>query len=143
MTQVLLRSIDAHWSWLPIAIEFLVWNQVFCAISMLSFQSLHEIRMNICCRYNSHYDYSFHILDETMENVNMWMKGLPLSPSIESWQFHSPNIVLAKRCDNYVKINNKRGKVDTENSTVESGLGEARLSALKEKKTVVPSYCCS
>ena len=78
--------------------------------------------------------------DETMENVNMWMKGLPLSPSIESWQFHSPNIVLAKRCDNYVKMNNKRGKVDTENSTVESGLGEARLSALKEKKTVVPSY---
>jgi hypothetical protein len=32
VTQVLLRTIDAHWSWLPIAIKFLVWNQVWLEI---------------------------------------------------------------------------------------------------------------
>ena len=75
-----------------------------------------------------------------MENVNKWMKGLPLRPNIESWTYHTPNIVLAKRCNNFVKMQMKRSKVDTELSDLEHGYVNNKNSVLSVKKTTVPSY---
>ena len=42
-----------------------------------------------------------HVLDETMENVNMWCKKLPLNNNAESWKLHSPNIMCAHQCMNF------------------------------------------
>ncbi len=41
---------------------------------------------------------SLHVLDDTMENVNKWVKELPLGDTQESWVLHSPNVMLAQRC---------------------------------------------
>ena len=115
-------------------------DQIEYKYKQASHKSLHEIRMNICCRYHSRDDDAFHVLDETMENVNKWMKGLPLRPNIESWTYHTPNIVLAKRCNNFVKMQMKRSKVDTELSDLEHGYCNNTNSGLSVKKTTVPSY---
>jgi hypothetical protein len=47
---------------------------------------------------------------------------------------------MAKRCDNFVKIQMKRSKVDTDNSSIQDGMLDVREKALNERKTHKPSY---
>ena len=103
-------------------------------------KSLHEIRMNICCRYHRRYNNAFHVLDETMENVNMWTKALPIKSNLDSWSYHSANIVVAKRCNNFVKLQYQRSRVDTESSNVNSGFQDNRDQEIEVKRSVAPSY---
>ena len=54
-------------------------------------------------------------MDERMENVNMWTKGLLLHADEESWQKHSPNVMAAKQCavfeeEQYVRHLNDKDK---------------------------------
>ena len=103
-------------------------------------KSLHESCMNICCRYHNRYNNAFHILDEVMENVNMWMKALPIRADVESWSSHSANIVLAKHCNHFVKVQYRRSKVDSELSNVESGYQDDRNASLEVKRSIKPCY---
>ena len=73
----------------------------------------------MCSRYkdpiNSDSDYSpYHVLDEVMENVNMWVKSLPLGDDTDSWVNHSPNVVAARRCLLFDRVEYRRGLVNFE-----------------------------
>ena len=85
----------------------------------ITFKQLQEIRINSASknRHNSQSvdDFaSYHVLDEVMENVNMWVKALPLGDDEDSWLNHSPNVMAARRCALFVKQEYKRGIVDFE-----------------------------
>jgi hypothetical protein len=92
-----------------------------------SYSQLQEIRINSPCRYqqdgeNESNYASLHVLDDTMENVNKWVKELPLGDTQESWILHSPNVMLAQRCIKFEKNQNRRGLINfdsiNENSDV-------------------------
>ena len=55
-----------------------------------------------------------HVLDEVMENVNMWVKSLPLNDDKQSWLLHSANVSVARRCMLFEKFEYKRGIIDFE-----------------------------
>ena len=42
-------------------------------------------------------DYALRCLDEVQENINGYMKSLILDNTQESWIYHSPNIMFAKK----------------------------------------------
>ena len=84
-----------------------------------NYDRLQNIRINMCCRYkyplSTDIDYSpYHVLDEVMKNVNMWVKSLPLGDDNESWLNHSPNVALARRCLLFDRVEYKRGLVNFE-----------------------------
>ena len=82
-----------------------------------SYGELHEIRLNSSCRYRKDTAknlYSMHVLDELMENVNYWTKCLPLGHDQSSWVNHSPNVMVARRCLNFVNNEYRRGLLDFE-----------------------------
>ena len=84
-----------------------------------TFQQLQEIRINSCARYkkdskNDNTMYTMHVLDEMMENVNMWVKSLPLGDDKESRVLHSPNVTLARKCHLFEKIEYRRGLINFE-----------------------------
>ena len=63
---------------------------------------LQQIRVNssVCYHVGSDrrgYEYILRFIDEVMENVNTWTKGLILKPNAESWKIHSPNEVAEKQ----------------------------------------------
>ena len=56
----------------------------------IDYKLLNEIRTNCSCRYykddpDSQEQHKLHVLDEVMENVNMWVKDLPIGNTQESW----------------------------------------------------------
>ena len=82
-----------------------------------SYGELQEIRYNSSCRYRvdtTNNVYTMHVLDELMENVNYWTKLLPLGNDQESWVNHSPNVMVARRCLNFVNNEYRRGLIDFE-----------------------------
>ena len=54
------------------------------------------------------------VLDEVMENVNMWVKALPLGGNKKSWKVYSPNVMTARRCMLFEKNEYKRGLINFE-----------------------------
>ena len=83
----------------------------------ISAAQLNEIRINGSCRYRKDtpdQQYSMHVLDELMENVNCWTKWLPLGSDQNSWVEHSPNVMVARRCLNFVNNEYRRGLIDFE-----------------------------
>ena len=94
------------------------------------YSQLHEIRCNIAARYykdnmNKNDDNAMHVLDELMENVNMWVKALPLGDDRESWVVHSPNVMVARKCLLFEKMEYRRGHVDFEH-LVKTGVSTQR-----------------
>ena len=107
----------------------IVLSQMEKKYSHVNYKQLQEIRINSSCRYfqnqkNKHY-YSMHVLDEVMENVNMWVKGLPLGDNEESWVLHSPNVTLARKCLQFDKVEYRRGLINFD-KYIEDGVFEER-----------------
>ena len=85
----------------------------------ISYSQLHEIRLNSSCRYKRNIEdknlhYPMHVLDEVMENINMWVKKLPVNHDPKSWITHSPNVFLAQRCVSFERAEYKRGFINLE-----------------------------
>jgi hypothetical protein len=98
--------------------------------------------MNMFCRYkvdneNKSQYYKLHVLDEVMENVNMWTKQLSMYPSEEQWVYHSSNVMIARRCMNFEKENYRRNRIDIEKVMTE---GSTILELLRyvDHRTVEP-----
>ena len=84
-----------------------------------TYGELQEIRLNSSCRYRKDTKnnvYTMHVLDELMENVNYWTKCLPLGNDQDSWVNHSPNVMVARRCLNFVNNEYRRGLLDFESA---------------------------
>ena len=82
-----------------------------------TYGQLHEVRLNSACKYrkdSTHNVYTMHVLDELMENVNYWTKCLPLGNDEQSWIKHSPNVMVARRCLNFVNNEYRKGLLDFE-----------------------------
>ena len=87
----------------------IVLNQMEKKYLNISYSQLQEIRMNCSCRYEQNIPtkniyYPMHVLDEVMENVNMWVKELPVHQDDESWTVHSPNVTFARRSITFEKM---------------------------------------
>ena len=87
----------------------------------------------------------FTVLDVLTENVNLWTKLLPLDATIESWEFHSPNAVVAKRCNQFKKEQMRRGRIDAEvkeelESDNKNYADERETMPWKIKRTVILSH---
>ena len=70
-----------------------------------------------------------------MENVNMWVKHLPLGDDQESWAMHSPNVTVAQRCRLFDQNEYRRGITNFE-KLLDSGTQEYRC--LNKNKYVQP-----
>ena len=80
----------------------------------INYKQLQEVRMNTSCRYKKDDEkskryYPMHVLDSVMENINMWVKMLPVGQDPESWILHIPNVTLARRCVLFETSEYKRG----------------------------------
>ena len=118
----------------------IVLSQLEKKYKSLNLKQLQEIRMNVGVRYRGDNEMnksgqSIHVLDELMENVNMWVKSLPLGDDRESWEVHSPNVMVARRCLLFEKVHYKRGIIDYE-KLVESGVTVER--ECNDSKYVTP-----
>ena len=85
----------------------------------VSYSQLQEIRMNSACRYkhdieDKNVHFPMHVLDKVMENINMWVKKLPVNHDPKSWITHSPNVCLAQRCVSFEKSEYKQGFINLE-----------------------------
>ena len=81
----------------------------------LSYNELQEVRINSAARYKKDRDsttYSVHVLDDLMENVNMWVKQLPIGDNQDSWYQHSSNVMIARRSIIFENEEYKRGYTD-------------------------------
>ena len=99
-------------------------GQIEKRYSDISASQLNEIRINASCRYRkdtNNQQYVMHVLDELMENVNCWTKSLPLGSDENSWVEHSPNVMVARKCLNFVNNEYPRGLIDFESAVSFNG----------------------
>ena len=121
---VLLESIELRFCGIFLVLEKynyveIILSQIERKYNQINYNSLQNIRINSSCRYKSPFgnkcDFSpYHVLDEVMENVNMWVKNLPLNDEQDSWVNHSPNVNAARRCLLFDRVEYKRGLVNFE-----------------------------
>lgn len=109
----------------------------------ISYSQLHEICINCGCRYKKDDSknkifYPLHVLDEVMENVNMWVKKLPVNQDPKSWMIHSPNVTLAQRCQLFENDEYKRSHLNFSN-LLEYGTVEEEHT--KKNQYVEPRKC--
>ena len=81
----------------------------------ISQAELNEIRINSLCRYhkdNMDKVYMMHVLDRLMEYTNYWTKMLPLDTDQNLWIEHSLNVMVARRCLNFVNNEYRQGLID-------------------------------
>ena len=102
----------------------------------VSFAQLHEIRMNSSCRYKKdivekNIHYPMHVLDEVMENINMWVKKLPVNHDPKTWITHSPNVCLAQRCVTFEKNEYKRAFINFENMIEDGTINDRKVADSK------------
>ena len=72
----------------------------------ISASQLNDIRINNSCRCridNKDKVCETHTFDELIENANFWKKILPLGSDQKCWVDHSPNVMVARSCLNFVK----------------------------------------
>ena len=118
----------------------IVLSQIEKRYKEVEYHQLQEIRINCTSRYecdpkDNKFYHSLHVLDETMENVNMWVKNLPLGEDQESWAMHSPNVTVAQRCRLFDQNEYKRGITNFEKLLYE---GTEELRELNKNKYVLP-----
>ena len=106
----------------------------------IDYKLLNEIRTNCSCRYykdnpDSQEQHKLHVRDEVMENVNMWVKDLPIGNTQESWTTHSPNVTLARKCLLFQKNEYKKTIFDY-NKAIEENVFQERHS--NNSKYVIP-----
>ena len=80
-------------------------NQIEKRYGDIEYRNLYEIRVNSICYYNhnnANNMHSLYVLDELIENINMWMKMLPLESDQESWIHHSPNVIFTRKAHMFV-----------------------------------------
>ena len=93
----------------------LVLSQIERRYGKLSYNELQEVRINSAARYKKDGDrttYAVHVLDDLMENVNMWVKQLPIGDTQDSWYQHSSNVMVARRSIIFENEEYKRGFTD-------------------------------
>ena len=110
----------------------IVLNQIEKKFLESSYGTLQEIRINSSCKYkidnkDGSSFYPMHVLDEVMENVNMWVKALPVNQAEESWTIHSPNVTLARRSILFEHSEYKRGLLDFEKLLYQDKIEEKTL----------------
>ena len=101
---------------------FLCWKKNICVevvlsqierkCNYISYQQLLELRINSVCRFyeiNKDRSYPMHAMDSVMENINMFVKKLPIDSSDQSWIVHYPNVMVARRSLNFVDQEYRRG----------------------------------
>ena len=104
----------------------------------IPYHKLQEIRINSACRYKKdslEKVEKLHVLDDVMENVNMWVKALPLGNDQESWVVHSPNVMLARQCINFESDEYRRGLINFDKA-IEKGVIE--VDSNKQSLSVEP-----
>ena len=80
-----------------------------------------------------------HVLDETMENLIMWVKSLPLGDDTDSWVHHSPNVTVARRCLIFDRMEYCRGLLDYDKMVEKGTLAQRKYSRpgyVPPKKTI-------
>jgi hypothetical protein len=85
---------------------------------------------------NSQY-YKLQVLDEFMENVNMWTKQISMYPSEEQWVYHSSNVMIARQCMKFKKRNYRRCRVDVEKA-INDGCVVLEMSRYIDGRSVEP-----
>ena len=70
-------------------------------------------------------EYQIHLLDELIENIYIWVKRIPLSDTKESWQIHSPNVMMVRKYHLFDKFEYRRGLVNF-NLLLDQGILEER-----------------
>ena len=78
-------------------------NTIEREYASIPYQSLEEIRRNCYVRFNSGLDkdnreFRCTALDEAMEMNNMDVKKLPVRNDKTQWEYHSRNVMFAKKC---------------------------------------------
>ena len=120
----------------------IILSQIEKKFNLLSYRELNDLRVNSSCKYKKDPENKFsfspmHVLDETMENVNMWVKSLPLGDDNDSWLLHSPNVVLARKCLLFDRVEYRRGLLNFD-KLIEEGVvvdrDYNRLNYVKPKK---------
>ena len=66
-----------------------------------------HIRINSCVKYRVGKDSNGKwctavALDEMQENVNRWTKKIVMDNELGSWQRHSPNVTVARKCVSFI-----------------------------------------
>ena len=122
----------------------IILSQIEKKFNLLSYRELNDLRVNSSCKYKKDPENKFsfspmHVLDETMENVNMWVKSLPLGDDNDSWLLHSPNVVLARKCLLFDRVEYRRGLLNFD-KLIEEGVvvdrDYNRSNYVKPKKTI-------
>ena len=88
-----------------------------------------NVRQN-CTKDNKEKHYPMYVLDEVMENINMWVKQLPVSHDPETWTTHSPNVTLARRCILFEANEYRRNLINFEH-LLEHGIVRNRTNRVK------------
>ena len=92
----------------------------------ISLSCLQEVRCNMAHRYQEATDEDndnkivLHVLDEVMENINGWLKKLPLGSDVDSWIYHSPNLMCARQCMNFEREEHAKHRACYENENLEN-----------------------
>ena len=73
----------------------------------IDYESLMHIRINSCVKYRVGKDSNGKwctavALDEMQENVNGWTKKIVMDNEHDSWQRHSPNVTVARKCVSFI-----------------------------------------
>ena len=100
------------------------------------YKHLAEIRINSTCTYKTtisidNKNHAIHVLDEVMENVNLWVKMLPVNHNPMSWITHSNNVTLARKCMYFENQEYKRGSIDFEHLLEHGEIKKRNISATK------------
>ena len=121
----------------------IVLSQIERKYHELDYHNLQELRCNVACRYKQNQDdgriYSLHVLDDLMENVNMWVKALPIGDNEDSWVLHSPNVTLAHKCILFEKEEYKKGRIDFDdamNNKVYDTINVADVNSIEPRKVI-------
>jgi hypothetical protein len=114
-------------------------SQIERKYGYISYNQLHDLRNNSIFRYHqssSTNTYPLHAMDSVMENINMYVKQLPIDSSQDSWVIHSPNVLLARQSINFVDQEYRRGLLNFEDAIENDELPE--YNTFKHNKFVEP-----
>ena len=108
----------------------------------IDFKNLEEIRLNMAFKYECPSDIvdeknkGLKVLDEVQENINLYMKKLPLGTTIASWKKHSPNVMCAHQAINFEKHEHIKHRINYE--SIENNDEEITSSYLASQNTSIP-----
>ena len=65
----------------------------------ISFKELNQLRVNSCIQYKSGKKDAVQDwvgADECQENSNLWTKDICVDGTLDSWVYHSPNVMVGR-----------------------------------------------